>query len=662
MRVWIDLTNSPHVVFFRPLVRLLRERGHDVRSRRATSRRRSSCSRRPASSTPWWATPRRRLASRQGGAQWRSASGPSAGSPGRGQFDRRPVARLARAAARRPLARGAVVVRVRLRVRARPARPRLPAPQPGSSSRTPFPRSASTARRAGTQGAEVRRAQGGVLPPRVRPRPAGARRPRARPLAHSRRRPNTTRRCRSTTATGTRCSRTWLDRLGSDPDVQAVVLPRTPDHGTCSKPRACRRSSFRGERWTPFEPRGPGRPRRLRRRNDEPRSGLRSGRPSTRTFSGRLGAGRRAARARGPAPYAHERGRPARRTQGTRRLPSRRGHRICSSTVCSPRSRDSPAGTEGVLSCRPDKGGETQMRKLSILGVAVCRLPPFRPPWRARRRQRQRFQELVAAVRMLMTGDRSDVDVHARFATVGEMLPARCASSPFRTGSPCGRGATAASDVYVNHETSLVPFPYNPTAPTEANSPERFSRTRKSAMLALNQHSAGRPDDEAGRSRARRTSNRFCSSFLAWTEQGFDRALLFTNEEAVDWVNRTGKAWPATIGAPEARAGRRRRRARRQVGREPAIWGLGRLNHENTVAVQPVFSGRRAPDGRRPFTRQPVAVAGVLVHRDDADASGTTRARSGRSCPTTRRSRSTRLRARERAGVGLRPLHRGAAQ
>ena len=30
MRVWIDVTNSPHVVFFRPLVRLLAERGHDV--------------------------------------------------------------------------------------------------------------------------------------------------------------------------------------------------------------------------------------------------------------------------------------------------------------------------------------------------------------------------------------------------------------------------------------------------------------------------------------------------------------------------------------------------------------------------------------------------------------------------------------------------------
>ena len=30
MRVWIDVTNSPHVVFFRPLVRLLRDRGDEV--------------------------------------------------------------------------------------------------------------------------------------------------------------------------------------------------------------------------------------------------------------------------------------------------------------------------------------------------------------------------------------------------------------------------------------------------------------------------------------------------------------------------------------------------------------------------------------------------------------------------------------------------------
>ena len=30
MRVWVDITNSPHVLFFRPLLRLLAEDGHDV--------------------------------------------------------------------------------------------------------------------------------------------------------------------------------------------------------------------------------------------------------------------------------------------------------------------------------------------------------------------------------------------------------------------------------------------------------------------------------------------------------------------------------------------------------------------------------------------------------------------------------------------------------
>ena len=30
MRVWVDITNSPQVPFFRPLLALLEERGHDV--------------------------------------------------------------------------------------------------------------------------------------------------------------------------------------------------------------------------------------------------------------------------------------------------------------------------------------------------------------------------------------------------------------------------------------------------------------------------------------------------------------------------------------------------------------------------------------------------------------------------------------------------------
>ena len=31
MRVWIDLTNSPHVLVMRPLIECLREDGHEVR-------------------------------------------------------------------------------------------------------------------------------------------------------------------------------------------------------------------------------------------------------------------------------------------------------------------------------------------------------------------------------------------------------------------------------------------------------------------------------------------------------------------------------------------------------------------------------------------------------------------------------------------------------
>ena len=42
----------------------------------------------------------------------------------------------------------------------------------------------------------------------------------------------------------------------------------------------------------------------------------------------------------------------------------------------------------------------------------------------------------------------------------------------------------------MNHETSTVPFPYTPAAPTEANSQNDFTNAEVT-MLALNQHSAG---------------------------------------------------------------------------------------------------------------------------------------------------------------------------
>jgi hypothetical protein len=138
-------------------------------------------------------------------------------------------------------------------------------------------------------------------------------------------------------------------------------------------------------------------------------------------------------------------------------------------------------------------------------------------------------------------------------------------------------------DLFVNHETSFVPFPYTPSAPTEANSQNDFDSSQLS-HLVLNGETAGILSGELA-IKSSQNYQRFCSNFLATKENGFNRPLLFANEEGIDWVKREGKAFPATIGADDAR----------QIGAVAAydprkdkskpIWGMGRFNHENNVAV-----------------------------------------------------------------------------
>jgi hypothetical protein len=142
---------------------------------------------------------------------------------------------------------------------------------------------------------------------------------------------------------------------------------------------------------------------------------------------------------------------------------------------------------------------------------------------------------------------------------------------------PHGQGTV---DLYVNHETSTVPFPFNALTGVGFND---FTNAMVS-RLRLNQHSAGVLHGEyAIPSEA--NYQRFCSNFLAGPEQGFDRELLLTNEEATDFVFRTGTAWPAPTTEPPAE----------QAGVVVAydvkkqeyrtIYGMGRHNHENSVAV-----------------------------------------------------------------------------
>ena len=135
-------------------------------------------------------------------------------------------------------------------------------------------------------------------------------------------------------------------------------------------------------------------------------------------------------------------------------------------------------------------------------------------------------------------------------------------------------------DVWVNHETSTVPFPYVSAAPTISNSMNDFDNSQLS-HLVLDEESKG---VIAGSFAISSSANfqRFCSNFLATSREGFNRPLLFTNEEATDLVNRTGEAWPAGPGAEQAGL---------VVAYDPRskesrpIYGLGRMNHENTVAV-----------------------------------------------------------------------------
>ena len=134
-------------------------------------------------------------------------------------------------------------------------------------------------------------------------------------------------------------------------------------------------------------------------------------------------------------------------------------------------------------------------------------------------------------------------------------------------------------DVFLNHETSLVPFPFN--AATGVGQSD-YTNAMVS-HLALNQHSAGLLQ---GKYVIPSGANfqRFCSNFLAaaGTGNGFERSLLFTNEEASDFVNRTGVAWPPGPNAEQAGV---------VVAYDPQrneyrpVYGIGRYNHENTVAV-----------------------------------------------------------------------------
>jgi hypothetical protein len=182
------------------------------------------------------------------------------------------------------------------------------------------------------------------------------------------------------------------------------------------------------------------------------------------------------------------------------------------------------------------------------------------------------------------------------------------------------------ANVLVNHETSTVPFPYNAAAPTTANSFNDFANSEVSELVIRRGGailSAEKVIDTFD------GYHRFCSNFLA-TSDGFEeRPLLLTNEEGIDWVfedvvdlNGVPSGWnnEESIEGDEG--------AREigvvvafdpATGENRAIWGMGRHNHENSVAI-PGYGMPVVLSGDDAFVSSPAQSQVYSYIADDADA------------------------------------------
>ncbi len=201
--------------------------------------------------------------------------------------------------------------------------------------------------------------------------------------------------------------------------------------------------------------------------------------------------------------------------------------------------------------------------------------------------------------------------------TTGEMIGGyRFEALP--DGIALSKDSKGRVEVLVNHETSTVPFPYSndpnatpPTSPTQANSQNDFDNAQLSRLL-MNRKDATIADASMVIT-SERGFQRFCSNFLAGKEQGFKHPLLLTNEEAVDWVNRTVPSWPAVEGSPAARQSGAVIAYDPETRESRPIWGMGRLNHENSLAL-PGYKRPVVVTGDDTFVNSPQPVADVHVH------------------------------------------------
>ncbi len=187
--------------------------------------------------------------------------------------------------------------------------------------------------------------------------------------------------------------------------------------------------------------------------------------------------------------------------------------------------------------------------------------------------------------------------------TVGDTLPSGYRFESIPDGISVRVGRNQTGDLFVNHETSKVPFPYNTATPTAANGENDFDNAQVS-HLVVNPNTAGILEGSFAISSSS-GYQRFCSNYLATRKEGFSRDILFTNEESPDYVFRQEDSWPPPLGSPDEREAGLVVALDVRTGEHKPIHGMGRHNHENSVAI-PGFKDLVVLSGDDTFTSGPL--------------------------------------------------------
>ncbi len=186
--------------------------------------------------------------------------------------------------------------------------------------------------------------------------------------------------------------------------------------------------------------------------------------------------------------------------------------------------------------------------------------------------------------------------------TVGDELASGYRFEAVPDGISLLPGKRGGAEVFVNHETSKVPFPYSTAAPTAANGENDFDNAQVS-RLVLDRRGGTLSGEMAIDSSE--GYQRFCSNYLATRREGFNRPILFTSEESPDYVYRAENSWPPVPGSADEQEAGVVVALDVRSGRQVPLYGMGRHNHENAVPI-PGYRGPVVVSGDDTFTSGPI--------------------------------------------------------